>query len=109
MTENLCKNCTLCCYGAIILSEKDYENLPDKSFAIPIINIENFQHLISEPIKYIIDTPDNVPCPFLDIKNSCCSIYDNRPELCRNFPLINIPKSKYINENCILLKSQTNS
>ena len=100
---NPCNGCTKCCYGLLPLSEADYQALPDKHFAIAISGAETqYSYILSEPTKYIIDPPDGAPCPYL--VNNECSIYENRPEICRIFPA---PYHygvfvKWLKENCVL-------
>ena len=104
---NPCNGCTKCCNGPLPLSETDYQAIPSdrRFYAVPISGIEaKYSYLLSEPTKYIIDTPTDSPCPYLS--NNECSIYANRPEICRIFPAPLHYNSPVMNEwlrgNCTL-------
>jgi Fe-S-cluster containining protein len=101
-----CKRCAiLCCkLGGPLLTRKDAEMIekagnPVKDFLEPINqNIEDL------PIIGALKTRPDSSCIFLrfDPEKNCfqCSIYDNRPSLCRLYPF----SFESLGSNCVALK-----
>ena len=94
-----CKNCdAYCCkgsYGSIfsqILKDEFEELYPN----FPILFIFGSLGFV-KPIILLSDGFNS--CPYL--KNSSCSIYINRPIVCKNYPLSpNIDNEVYIDNSC---------
>jgi Fe-S-cluster containining protein len=83
-----CLNCANCCKTTSpIFRDKDIERL-SKHFRIkPGQLIADHLHLDGDQ-DYVLNS---APCPFLDEDNSC-SVYDARPNACREYPHTNRKK-----------------
>ncbi|HNR21087.1 MAG TPA: YkgJ family cysteine cluster protein [Bacteroidia bacterium] len=81
--ENIdCLQCANCCrtIGPLLL-DKDIERLATENKMRPAVFAEKYLR-IDEDNDYVFKT---MPCPFL-MADNCCSVYDARPNACRNFP-----------------------
>ena len=83
MKKEICESCTLCCKLFLVnLSEKEYFS---GVFQTEINNTERYENF-DEIIEYgmnILKKNDDGTCIYL--KDSKCSIYSNRPQVCRDF------------------------
>ncbi len=77
-----CTKCGKCCRGNLITITNDEYNFLLERYPIIEKHIKDF-HIW----KVIID------CPFLS-KDNCCSIYDNRPLMCKFFPFTTLRNRK---------------
>lgn len=113
--KSYCKDCySFCCTQVVELSAKDLENLgyisEDEAVfslkkvikdmkALGIIKRYNFK-----TETFVLQQKKNGDCIFLDQKRDC-SVYDNRPIVCKNHPEIAGPRKgycPYIPKNLIL-------
>lgn len=77
-----CLKCANCCRttGPLLL-DKDIERLASHQKTKPSTFTEKYLR-IDEDHDYVFKA---MPCPFLQNDN-CCSVYESRPNACRNFP-----------------------
>lgn len=69
-----CKNCTACC-GPVPVTIKEMNEIQ-----------KELSKKSKKEIKRLSKQKrDQLTCMFVDTKNKCCSIYNARPNLCRNF------------------------
>src|SRR3989442_16016557 len=73
-----CKGCTSCCERGGLVFVRDEEVTALRRIGVPIITIGH--------VAFIKRLPDG-SCPMLDRKDKKCSIYEDRPQCCRLFPL----------------------
>ncbi len=87
-----CLDCANCCKTTSpIFIDKDIDRLA-KHFRIrPAEFIEKYLHLDKEE-DYVLNSS---PCPFLGTDNYC-SVYENRPRACREYPHTNRRKMHQI-------------
>lgn len=81
LNEETCMKCSNCCEIFMpVITREEIFNISD----VLKIDFEKFK-------KYFLEEVDEgfainkSPCHFL--KNGCCSIYNNRPLTCRNYPI----------------------
>ena len=80
--ETDCLKCANCCKTTSpIFYQKDIERLAKYFRLSPSKFIEKYLH-IDEDKDYVLNI---APCPFLGSDNYC-SVYDNRPNACREYP-----------------------
>ncbi len=80
-----CLDCANCCKTTSpIFIDKDIERLAKHFRLRPSEFIEKYLHLDSED-DYVLNI---APCPFLGADNYC-SVYENRPRACREYPHTN--------------------
>ncbi|OQY32637.1 MAG: zinc/iron-chelating domain-containing protein [Spirochaetaceae bacterium 4572_59] len=85
-----CLKCANCCRGTgPLLRERDISRLSKALRMRPGVFTEQYLQ-IDEDEDYIFKA---MPCPFLEIDNYC-SVYENRPGACRDYP----------HSNCISFK-----
>lgn len=77
-----CLECANCCRttGPLLL-DKDIERLANENKLRPAVFTEKYLR-VDEDKDYVFKS---MPCPFLKNDN-CCSVYNSRPNACRNFP-----------------------
>lgn len=80
-----CLQCANCCKttGPLFL-QKDIERLANHFRMKPAAFIEQYLH-IDEDNDYVLNV---LPCPFLGADNYC-SVYESRPNACREYPHTN--------------------
>jgi Fe-S-cluster containining protein len=71
-----CDSCGFCC-RAIAQVELVFENLVDDQEFLAVRGISPTGH----KMLHVID-----PCSKLNLNNNLCTIYENRPRTCREFP-----------------------
>jgi Fe-S-cluster containining protein len=77
-----CLTCANCCKTTSpIFYQKDIERLAKHFRLSPSKFIEQYLH-IDEEMDYVLNV---APCPFLGADNYC-SVYDYRPNACREYP-----------------------
>ena len=80
-----CLSCANCCKTTgPLFTQKDIERLASHFKLRPAQFIEKYLH-IDEDNDYVLNV---LPCPFLGADNYC-SVYDVRPNACREFPHTN--------------------
>ena len=67
-----CKNCIACCTPDVLITKEEYDLLKSK------LSLE----MISD-IRVTLNKTINLYCPFADLKNKKCKIYNKRPFACR--------------------------
>jgi uncharacterized protein len=75
-----CRRCGACCtvFEGVKLKKEDLERLPvPQNERLDVFELYDGTYYMKEP------------CRFYDSKGRGCSIYNARPETCRNFPLHN--------------------
>ena len=78
-----CLKCANCCKTTgPLLTEKDIERLAKRERLKAAQFIEQYLR-IDEDGDYVFKT---MPCPFLNIEDNTCLVYDIRPKACREFP-----------------------
>lgn len=83
-----CLNCANCCKTTSpIFTDKDIERLARRFRVRPSIFIEQYLYLDNEG-HYVLHSS---PCPFLG-EDSYCSVYEDRPRACREYPHTNRKK-----------------
>lgn len=88
-----CLSCANCCKTTgPLFTQKDIERLADMFRIKPSQFIERYLR-IDEDNDYVLQS---VPCPFLGADNYC-SVYENRPKACREYPHTNRKKFHQIN------------
>lgn len=76
----ICRRCGECCtvFGGVRITKDDVGRLPvPPNEALDIYELPDGTRYMKEP------------CRFYDAAGATCSIYNERPETCRNFPLYN--------------------
>jgi len=82
-----CLDCANCCKSiSPIITDKDIERISKHLKIKPSLFIEKYLHLDKENDYVFNDTP----CPFL-MTDNYCSIYENRPKACKEYPHTNSP------------------
>lgn len=77
--DTICaKGCSYCCYMNVDVTEVEASYIAEYTKRPLNKNINN--SLYSDISKY-----SGTPCPFLDIHNGSCTIYDFRPTVCRMY------------------------
>ncbi|MFH1307572.1 MAG: YkgJ family cysteine cluster protein [archaeon] len=89
-----CTNCTQCCKLRVKLSKKDIERIKTE---LDYIETDKGKKWIKRVNNY---------CIFMNIKQgkSRCSIYKNRPDICRVFPVRRIFGFKSYDHRCKAFK-----
>ena len=83
-----CIECANCCKTTSpVFKQKDIDKL-SRHFKIPAANFIDKFLWIDEDEDYVLKT---APCPFLG-KDNFCTVYENRPEACREYPHTNRKK-----------------
>jgi uncharacterized protein len=83
-----CLTCANCCKTAgPLFKQKDIERLAAHLNVRPAIFVEKYLK-IDEDNDYVLNT---LPCPFLGSDNYC-SVYEHRPNACREYPHTNARK-----------------
>lgn len=72
------KGCANCCYMNVDVTEVEASYISESTKRPVNANINSSAY--ADISKY-----SGVPCPFLDISNSFCTIYDFRPSVCRMY------------------------
>jgi len=72
------RGCSFCCYMNVDVTEVEASYIAEYTKRPLNENINNSVH--ADISKY-----SGVPCPFLDIHNGSCTIYDFRPTVCRMY------------------------
>ena len=72
------KGCAYCCYMNVDVTEVEASYIVEYTKRPLNGNINN--SVYADIAKH-----SGIPCPFLDIHNSSCSIYDVRPSVCRMY------------------------
>ncbi len=87
-----CLQCANCCKTTSpIFYQKDIERAAKALKLKPGIFLQTYLEMDDEG-DFVLKT---APCPLLD-KNNYCSIYQNRPDACREYPHTNRKKMKQI-------------
>ena len=77
----------MCCRGPLVIqltfSENEFLKSTGKQLQVPVVSS------VTMDGKYILKFSDHpgLHCPMLDSETSMCRIYDDRPKVCREFPL----------------------
>ncbi len=80
-----CLNCANCCKTTgPLFKQKDIERLASHLKMRPAQFIDTYLH-IDEDNDYVLNV---LPCPFLGADNYC-SVYEHRPNACREYPHTN--------------------
>ena len=82
-----CQKCGACCRATPPYSRLKYVTIYSDDLARMTVEQRNL-HTVFEDGKYGIKIKDNLECSALNGNiGSCveCKIYDNRPDICRNF------------------------
>ena len=80
-----CLHCANCCKTTgPLFKQKDIERLASHLKLRPAQFVETYLH-IDEDNDYVLNV---LPCPFLGADNYC-SVYDHRPNACREYPHTN--------------------
>ena len=80
-----CLNCANCCKTTgPLFKQKDIERLAAHLKIRPAQFVETYLH-IDEDNDYVLNV---LPCPFLGA-NNYCSVYEHRPNACREYPHTN--------------------
>lgn len=80
-----CLTCANCCKTTgPLFKQKDIERLASHLKLRPAQFVDRYLH-IDEDNDYVLNT---LPCPFLGADNYC-SVYDHRPNACREYPHTN--------------------
>lgn len=80
-----CLTCANCCKTTgPLFRQKDIERLSSHLKLRPAQFVDQYLHL-DEDNDYVLNT---LPCPFLGSDNYC-SVYDHRPNACREYPHTN--------------------
>lgn len=83
-----CLTCANCCKTTgPLFKQKDIERLAQHLKMRPSTFVETYLH-IDEDNDYVLNT---LPCPFLG-KDNYCSVYEFRPNACREYPHTNSRK-----------------
>lgn len=86
-----CKKCPghCCSYPLIVLAKRDVERLA-RHFGLAFATARKKFTRESDGRKYVMRRKPDVHfgriCRFFDTKKRCCTIYDARPGVCREFP-----------------------
>ncbi|MEE4355242.1 MAG: SapC family protein [Desulfococcaceae bacterium] len=85
MTFLGCDNCTMCCDGSTYTSANVLlDEMFDTAKLFPIVFSKNEEKL---SLSLLYTLAKGVPCPYLDMKNRLCSVYDSvRPRACKIYP-----------------------
>jgi Fe-S-cluster containining protein len=87
ITSEICKECGECCknYPFVELSQQDILEL-EKVTGLPFDDFTNPKGGPGE--GYFLTFKENGDCVFLNENNGnyCCSVYDARSAVCRNYP-----------------------
>lgn len=89
MNKHLCEGCTKCC-GHISVEIDAPENKKDYSNIIWFVIHENIEVFIDDEDCWHLEV--FAPCKMLDEKG-LCKIYDERPEICRDYSQDNCEKN----------------
>lgn len=94
-----CLSCANCCKTTgPLFTQKDIERLANVFRLKPSQFIEKYLR-IDEDNDYVLQS---VPCPFLG-ENNYCTVYDQRPKACREYPHTN--RKKFYQINHLTLKN----
>lgn len=94
-----CLSCANCCKTTgPLFTQKDIERLSGVFRMKPSQFIEKYLR-IDEDNDYVLQS---VPCPFLGADNYC-SVYENRPKACREYP--HTDRKKFYQINHLTLKN----
>ena len=94
MNKFKCNNCGYCCSnfgpaGTLPVFHWEMKKLKaiamEKNISLTFIPENVYYDSISKEIFFINYGMKNMPCPFLE--DNKCSIYENRPLICRSFPI----------------------
>lgn len=78
-----CLACAKCCLTTVTtFTESDIQRA-SKGLSISTKNFKKLYLFMDLDGNY---TTQNVPCPFLNLADHKCKIYENRPHACRSFP-----------------------
>lgn len=93
-----CIDCNDCCTMLAAINTREYFNL--KRF----LNSEKGRIIYNKAYKRMVDyiQKNNViymVCPFTDLETKRCDIYEQRPEICKDFHCSKIPDKKFTNYN----------
>lgn len=79
-----CIRCGHCCYQIAVIGV-DVNEAKAGVEAIPNDGDQTKKPLVINKVPKVIDGREVMACPHLDIETKGCTIYDKRPEVCRNF------------------------
>jgi len=77
----------MCCRGPLVLQltviEHEFLKNVGKQFQLPVVSSATMDG------RYILKFLDHpgLHCPMLDSETSMCRIYEDRPKVCREFPV----------------------
>lgn len=74
-TQKHCKHCGRCCTDVLLLTEAEINAIKKRVKQQKLTN-HTPRHIGNERVE---------TCPFLDVANNTCDIYDIRPQICQNF------------------------
>ncbi len=90
------KGCAYCCFGWEVKGSIPELILIVK--ALNSLNLEEKEEIYKKLERYreIIENKkyNEIPCPFLNLKENICKIYDDRPYICRLYVSENVEKCK---------------
>ena len=92
-----CVNC--CKTTSPIITEKDISRISKKMKLKDVKFIQSY--LIKDEDDFFVFK--SAPCPFLDINDNSCFIYDDRPKACREYPHTN--RRRFIQLTDLTLKN----
>lgn len=69
-----------------ILSEQDLENEAERLLAKQLIKQKIVKSYRESTGLFMLQQQSDGACLFLDAKTRRCTVYDNRPNVCRDFP-----------------------
>lgn len=90
MEDGKCSNCGNCCTNLLPMSDKEVSRI--KKY-IKANNIKEYKHLIP-----LLNTSVDMTCPFRNDDKKICTIYEVRPEICRQFVCDNEKRTKHNRE-----------
>lgn len=78
-----CTQCANCCKALIVAP--DYRDISELSQSLELSTLDFKKKYMKKDSEGDLVLKQK-PCPFL--KNNKCSVYSNRPQLCRNYPYL---------------------
>lgn len=81
--ETNCLNCARCCRATgPLLTKQDIERISQKQGMKPASFEKQFLRIDEDGDTVM----RSLPCPFLNLEDNKCTIYEYRPKACREFP-----------------------